>query len=72
MSDKLIQQIRDLRDVQGRDGTWNFDPYMQGLFNGLEMALSILEQRDPCFRDAPDKWLADLRVSSVLAETEND
>jgi len=68
MDDKLIKQIRDLRDVQGRDGNWNYDPYMQGLYNGLEFALSIMEKREPQFRNAPDQWLADLNLTAVLAE----
>lgn len=49
-------KIRQLRDVQGRDGTWNASGYMRGLYNGLELALSILEgERDPQFRTAPSE-----------------
>lgn len=54
-----IDLVREMRDVQGADGNWNFDPYMQGLYNGLEFALSLLEKREPIFRDAPEKWLGD-------------
>jgi hypothetical protein len=47
-------KIRNLRDVQGRDGTWDMDEYMRGLFNGLELALSVLEgERDPQYKAAP-------------------
>ena len=56
MADRL-EQLRDLRDIQGRDGTWNFDPYMQGMFNGLELAVATMEDREPQYRSAPDKWL---------------
>ncbi len=71
MDDKLVQDLRRMVEVQGRDGTWNYDPYMQGLYNGLEFALSIMEKREPQFRDAPEQWLADLRVTPGLAETES-
>lgn len=59
---ETIDKIRDLREKQGRDGTWNLSSYMRGLYNGLELALSILEgERDPQFKDAPadDAYLCD-------------
>jgi hypothetical protein len=56
----LTDSVREMRDVQGRDGTWNYDPYMHGLYNGLEFAVSLLEQREPQFKDAPKQWLCDL------------
>lgn len=63
----LVERVRRMRDVQGMDGNWNCDPYMHGLFNGLEFALSLIEVREPKFRDAPEKWLCDqpkARISS--------
>ena len=59
MFDKLVGDVKNLTEFQGMDGNWNFDPYMQGLYNGLEMALATLEKREPKFKSAPDKWLAD-------------
>ena len=41
-----IDQLRDVHSIQGRDGCWDIDDYMLGLFNGLELALSIMEQRE--------------------------
>jgi hypothetical protein len=47
-----IEQINELRDLQGQKG--NIDSgdnnYMVGLYNGLELASSIIEDRDPEFR----------------------
>ena len=57
---KQIDLVKEMRDVQGMDGNWNFDPYMQGLYNGLEFAVSLLEKREPIFKDAPEKWLGDV------------
>jgi hypothetical protein len=56
----LTDSVREMRDVQGMDGNWNYDPYMHGLYNGLEFAVSLLEQREPQFKDAPKQWLCDL------------
>lgn len=56
-----VEKIRDLVKAQGVDGTWNFSPYMRGLFNGFELALSVLEgERPPVYRDEPeDGYLCD-------------
>lgn len=67
---KLVNSVREMRDVQGLHGNWNFDPYMHGLYNGLEFALSLLEQREPQFKSAPEKWLADNGVKRSFPETE--
>ena len=61
MVDERIESVRHMRDVQGYDGNWNYDPYMQGLYNGLEFALSLLEVRQPEFKDAPATWLGDIK-----------
>jgi hypothetical protein len=66
---KLIGDVRHMLDVQGQHGNWDCDPYMHGLYNGIEFALSIVERREPKFRDAPDTWLADKRVKRTFSET---
>lgn len=47
---KKISDLKNVVDIQGQDGNWNYDNYMTGLYNGLEMALSIFEEREPIFR----------------------
>ena len=46
-----INKIKELLKIQGNDGNWNYDPYMLGLYNGMEMALAIMEDREPVFRE---------------------
>ncbi len=48
---KEINDLKTLLTVQGKDGNWNYDEYMLGLYNGLEMAVSIWEHREPIFRN---------------------
>lgn len=57
----VTDQVRGCHNVQAMGGNWNFSPYMRGMFNGLELALSILEGgREPQYRDAPaDGYLSD-------------
>lgn len=45
-----IGRLRNVREIQAQDGNWNVDDYMCGLYNGLEMALAILEGREPDLR----------------------
>lgn len=50
-----IEDIRACWEIQGSDGNWNTgDEYMVGLFNGLEVAMCILEHREPEFRSLDD------------------
>lgn len=63
---KQIDDLKNMVDVQGTDGNWNYDPYMQGLYNGLEFALSIMESREPNFRSAPFYWIADKNVGRLF------
>lgn len=48
-----IERLRDLVAIQGSDGNWNCDEYMLGMFNGMELALAIMEDRDPVYRTLP-------------------
>ncbi len=46
----VIERVRGVHEVQGRKGNWDYDSYMVGMFNGLELALCTLEGREPAFR----------------------
>jgi hypothetical protein len=50
MDKSLLMQLKLLRDLQGQTGTIDQGPYMVGLYNGLELAISIIEDRDPVFK----------------------
>jgi hypothetical protein len=50
-TDKFVGDLKNITNAQGQKGCWDVSPYMTGLFNGLEMALSIFEQREPQFKD---------------------
>lgn len=61
---KKIEEIKGIIEMQGSSGNWDYDPYMHGLYNGMEMVLAAFEEREPGFREAPKNWLADLEVNS--------
>lgn len=45
-----VKEVKKIRNVQKKMIETNADDYMIGLFNGLEMAVAILENREPEFR----------------------
>lgn len=51
-----IDELRKVHAVQGTTGNWDWNHYMMGLYNGLELALSIYEDRDPVYKEAPKRW----------------
>lgn len=56
LTDKQIDDLRQIHEIQGLDGTWNYDPYHHGLYNGIELTLAIIENREPVYKEAPEKW----------------
>jgi hypothetical protein len=60
-----IQSLRELAQIQGSHGNWNHDPYMLGLYNGLELGLSIMEKREPYYKEAPEKWIAEMQDDAI-------
>lgn len=65
-----VLTLANLRDIQGQDGNWNFDAYMHGFYNGLELALAVIEDREPKYRDSPKRhgrpWLRDVSTPSRI------
>lgn len=53
---KHVDQMKEMLEVQGQDGNWNSDSYMHGMYNGMEFMLSIVEDREPVYKKAPDQW----------------
>ncbi len=55
---KAIADLENLKEIQCGKGTWNCNPYMHGMANGLILAASCFtEQKEVMFLDAPDAWL---------------
>lgn len=43
------KQVKGIRDLQKQSLEKSADDYMVGLYNGLEMAVAIMESREPDF-----------------------
>jgi hypothetical protein len=57
MNDNISEKMREMLDVQGQNGNWDYDPYMHGMYNGMEYMMAMVDGREPVFRQAPDMWL---------------
>lgn len=55
----IYHDLEHLVHIQGQDGNWNYNSYMAGMFNGMELMLATLEGREPEYKDAPEHWLED-------------
>ena len=49
---KSIESLRDIHQAQGQKGNFDSDQYMLGLYNGLELALSSMDGRQPEYRES--------------------
>lgn len=50
IGDKKMEAVNDLLKIQGLNGNWNHDEYMQGMYNGMELIICTLEDRDPVYK----------------------
>ena len=59
-----INAVNDIRNIHSQDGVWNYDSYTLCLYNAYEYVSSILENREPEFRNKPKGgWLKDLKCN---------
>ncbi len=45
---------KEMLDLQGSDGNYNYDSYMLGLYNGMEYIIAFFETREPNFKNGKD------------------
>lgn len=53
MNEQILRAMREMVKIQGADGNWNYDEYMRGMYNGMELMLPIIENREPVYKEAP-------------------
>lgn len=45
---------REMLDIQGQKGNYDYDEYMLGLYNGMEYIIALFETREPNFISGKD------------------
>lgn len=43
----VANEIGEVHEVQGSHGNWNYDPYMHGMYNGMELCSAIVKGVEP-------------------------
>ena len=66
---KKFETGREMLQVVGVDGTFDYSPYDHGLYNGMEFMLSMIEEREPEFRNAPKQWLHESAFKTWMRRT---
>jgi hypothetical protein len=49
---RRLVKMRELLKIQGAKGNWDYDNYMLGMYNGMEVMMCTAEDREPKFRTA--------------------
>lgn len=52
---KRVKELKRIRDLQKQALETDADEYMVGLYNGLEFAVAIMEDREPVFEATVSK-----------------
>lgn len=45
-----VADANELLAIQGEDGNWDYSDYMLGMYNGMELIVSVMEGREPSYR----------------------
>jgi hypothetical protein len=48
--DNKLKIVKELVEIQGQRGNWDMDDYMCGMYNGMELILATLEEREPEYK----------------------
>lgn len=71
--EKSLKISNETLELQGQSGNYNCDQYMTGLYNGMEMIVSLMEVRAPMF--VSGKWInykkhEDIDAKDLIAREE--
>lgn len=50
---KKLADANNVLKTQGQKGNYDYDEYMRGMYNGMELIVAIFEEREPIYKDAP-------------------
>jgi len=56
-TEALLDVFDEMLAIQCSKGTWNANPYMHGMANGMIFMRALISDEDPAYLDAPDAWL---------------
>ncbi|WIT25898.1 hypothetical protein [Bacillus phage SPO1L1] len=51
-----IERLRNIADLQAREGEYDYDEFMYGMHVGCELMLATAENRNPVYKPRPEVW----------------
>lgn len=63
---------KEMLDIQGQKGNYDFDEYMLGLYNGMEYIISLFETREPKYIDSKDVKFTDSKATKFIKFLEDN
>jgi hypothetical protein len=51
IQEENFNKVKELLKMQGQHGNFDYCEYMRGMYNGMELCVAILEERDPIYKD---------------------
>lgn len=65
--EERLADLQNCIDIQCSHGNWDYDPYMQGMANGMILAMNIMGdcKEEPQYMKAPEKWGKDTPSSGA-------
>lgn len=52
LNKEMIDKLKGLIETQSEGVNWNDDHYMRGMHNGMEYMMSVIEGRNPVYKDS--------------------
>lgn len=53
---ELLAEFDEMLAIQCTDGTWNYDPYLHGMANGMIFMKSLVDGQEPPYKEV-DRYL---------------
>ena len=47
LTEKQMHDLKAVLDIQSDPGNWDYNEYMHGMLNGMELMMAIVEDREP-------------------------
>jgi len=62
----LLVKLNECKKIQGEKGNYDYDEYMFGLYNGLELACAIMEEREPIYKNKDEVKKRGIEIESII------
>lgn len=57
--EKQFEKLKEISSIQSTKGNWDYSQYMRGLANGLILAVAIMEDKEPVYKEDIKKYSTD-------------